>query len=141
MNLYKTTGILRYSIGNTGYKLVLEVCPDIAYYYRSLVPKSIILNGQRYKPHISIVRKETPVNLQFWGKYQNCPIEFEYSNNIYNGEIYYWLNAFSQKLEEIRLELGLPVSSPYTRPPGEYKKCFHITIGNIKAKGCNGQLL
>ena len=130
--LYKSTGILRYSIGNTGYNLIVGVCPDISYYYRSLVPKSIILNPQKYKPHISVVRKETPINLDFWGKYHNKTIEFEYSNYIYNGEVYYWLNAFSTKLEDIRLELGLPVSSPYTRPPGEYKKCFHCTIGNLK---------
>ena len=132
ITLYKSTGILRYSIGNTGYNLIVVVCPDISYYYHSLIPKSIILNTQRYKPHISIIRKETPINLDLWGKYQNKPINFEYSNYIHNGEVYYWLNAFSTELENIRLELGLPVSSPYTRPPGEYKKCFHITIANCK---------
>ena len=133
ITLYKSTGILRYSIGNTGYNLIVRVCPDISYLYRSLVPKSIILNLQKYKPHISVVRKETPVNLDMWGKYQNHKIDFEYSNYVYNGEVYYWLNAFSTELENIRLELGLPVSSQYTRPPGDYKKCFHITIGNLKS--------
>lgn len=134
LTLHKTTGFLRYSIGNTGHNLIVEVCPDISYYYRSLIPKAIStdLNGQRYLPHISVVRKETPINLDVWNKYQGKSLEFEYTNEIYSGEIYYWLNAFSTELEEIRAELGLPVTSPYTRPPGEYKKCFHITIANQK---------
>ena len=132
--LYKSKGILRYSIGHTGHNLVVAICPDISYLYRSLLPKaiSIDLNLQKYKPHISVVRKEMPLNLNVWGKYHNHKVDFEYSNYIYNGEVYYWLNAFSTELENIRLELGLPVSSQYTRPPGNYVKAFHITIGNLK---------
>jgi hypothetical protein len=127
MNLYKSTGILRY--GHE--KLIVEVDPGISAFYKSLIPKCYILNPQKYAPHISVVRHEQP-NMENWGKYDGQPVEFFYSNIVHRGTVYWWLNAFSNRLEEIRLELGLPVSSPYTRPPDGFEKCFHITLGNSK---------
>jgi hypothetical protein len=97
-----------------------------------MLPKSISTNRQLYKAHISVVRKEVPHNMDVWGKYEGQEIDFKYDNVIYSGNGYYWLNAFSVKLEEIRLELGLPVESLYTMPPDGFRKCFHITIGNKK---------
>jgi len=135
MNLYRSSGILKYSKERNNYKLILEVDPGIVLFYKSLIPKHIPINKQKYDPHISVVRKEIPKNLKFWRLHEEKEIEFEYSNTIYHGEIYWWLNAFSQELENIRIELGLPVSSEFTKPPSEkYIKCFHITIGNTKHK-------
>jgi hypothetical protein len=130
--LYNAIGKLDYKIVEVGYRLVVEVDQDIADFYRSLIPKSRCVNRQRYGAHISVVRHETPVNLDVWGKYQGEMVEFTYDSEIKWGTVYYWLNCFSKKLEEVRTELGLPVSSQYTRPPGSWVKCFHMTVGNNK---------
>lgn len=137
--LFWSSGPLRYTRNfncadgsYSGYKLNVMVDPGIVEYYRALVPKYVGLNGTRYPAHISVVRRETPKNPEFWGKYEGEEVKFAYSNAVHNGKIYFWLNAFSERLEEIRLELGLPVSTEYTRPPDGYTKCFHITLGNLK---------
>ena len=131
--IYPATGILHYSRGeHGGYRLVLNVDQQISEYYRSLIPKYISINKQRYNAHISVVRKETPIHLDFWGKYDGQEVEYFYSPIVHFGKVYCWLNVFSQRLEEIRLELGLPVSSEYTLPPEGFVKCFHMTLGNMK---------
>lgn len=129
MKLFQSSGILHYGEN----KLIVEVDRELAKYYFALVPKSINLQPQRYAPHISVVRKETPPNKQYWDKYEGEIIEFLYEPYVYNDEVYYWLNTFCNRLERIRLELGLPISSQYTRPPSGFDKCFHITIGNTKS--------
>lgn len=131
--IHPATGILHYSRGeHGGFRLVVNVDQQISEYYRSLIPKYISLNKQRYPAHISVVRKEVPVNLEFWEKYDGQEVEYFYSPIVCFGRVYCWLNVFSQRLEEIRLELGLPVSSEYTLPPEGFVKCFHMTIGNFK---------
>ena len=130
--LYTSTGILRYHYQGAGYKLAVDIDPEITRFYRSLIPKNIKTNPQMYDAHISVVRKEVPPNLEFWERYEGQEIEFLYSPIIYYGEVYVWLNCFSKRLEEIRLELGLPVDSPYTRPPSGLEKTFHSTICNLK---------
>ena len=134
MTLYKSSGILKYSIASYGYKLVMEIDKQISEYYRSLMPKYIKTNRQMYAPHVSVVRKEIPVNLQYWGKYEGEEVDFYYDNTVHYGKVYCWLNVFCKRLEEIRTELGLSVDSPYTLPPEETGcvKCFHTTIGNFK---------
>lgn len=129
IQLFKSEGTLHY--GST--KLIVRVDPGISYFYKSLIPKSIDVNPQKYKPHISVVRNETPVNMENWGKYENQKIEFSYSNQIYNGQVYWWLNAFSIELEKIRVELGLSIEEHYTQPPDGFNKCFHITLANCKS--------
>lgn len=131
--MFNSVGILRYSrLDNGDYKLIVEVDTEIVRYYRYLTPKWVVSNPQAYPAHISVVRKEEPVFLENWAKYDGHLVEFQYSSTVHSGTVYHWLNAFSTRLEEIRLELGLPVSSPYTRPPDNFSKCFHITIGNRK---------
>lgn len=131
--LLESKGVLRYKIVDVGYRLVVEADQQLADYYRALIPKYKNVNRQRYGAHISVVRKETPVNLDFWGKYEGLEIDFLYDTEVKWGTVYYWINCFSKKLEEIRTELGLPVSSQYTRPPDSFIKCFHLTIGNSKS--------
>lgn len=126
--LHKSVGVLRYS----GLNLRLDVDQGIVELYRALVPKSIVLNRQAYRAHISVVRHEIPPKMEFWRRHEGEKIEFFYNPHVYNGKVYYWLNAFCTRLEEIRLELGLPVSSQYTLPPEGFVKCFHITLGNQK---------
>ena len=132
MKSYPSDGHLRYSrTDDGGYKLIVEVHPTITAFYRTLVPRAIRLNMQRYPPHISVVRKEIPVNLDAWGKYEGEVVDFEYGSDIMHDDTYYWLNVYSPRLHEIRVELGLPPSSEWSRPP-DGADCFHSTIGNVK---------
>lgn len=126
--LFKSTGVLRYGYTH----LVLDVDQSIVEYYRSLLPKSLRTNPQKYDAHISVVRKESPSNIQFWGKHSGEEVEFEYAHDIRNGSVYFWIDAFSRRLEEIREELGLPVESLFITPPDGYRHVFHVTIANIK---------
>jgi hypothetical protein len=127
--MYKTTGVLIYS--DNPYKLIVQVDDEIGNYYRSLIPKYFNVKKGAYSSHISVIRNETPINLKYWAKYHGQEIPYEYDSYIYNGTVYYWLNAYSKDLEDIRIELGLENTSIYTRSPDE--KCrFHITLGNIK---------
>jgi hypothetical protein len=131
--LFNSTGILSYHRSEGGgYKLVVEADKEIGRYYRSLIPKWIRTNAQMYDTHISVVRKEVPPKAEHWGKYAGQPVEFQYENIIRQGKVYFWLNAFCVRLEEIRAELGLPVHSPYTLPPEGFSHCFHITVANVK---------
>lgn len=130
MELFTSTGTLRY--GKTVDYLVLDVDQGIVDYYRALMPKWIRTNRQMYPAHISVVRKENAINREFWGKYDGELIEFKYSNIVHSGTVYYWLNAWCDRLEAIRTELGLAVDSPYTRPPDGFEKTFHVTLGNTK---------
>lgn len=125
----KSSGTLIYS--ENPYKLIVDVDNEIGRYYRSLIPPTHRVQKPLYNSHISTVRNEMPVNLSVWGKYQNQTIEFEYEPFVYNGELYYWLNVYCQELEDIRLELGLQNTSPFTRSPNG-KHRFHITIANLK---------
>lgn len=129
--MFKSAGKLQYSINP--YKLIVEVDSELSNYYRAFIPPSIGINKPMFPPHISVVRNEMPSNLKAWNKYPDRFIIFEYEPEIYNDELYYWLNVYSKDLEEIRAELGLPPTSEITRSPdGRHK--FHITIGNLKNK-------
>jgi hypothetical protein len=130
--LFQSVAVLRYSIVDVGYRLVAEADQGLSDFYRSLIPRYKGVRRQRYGAHISVVRHEIPLNLDAWGKHDGEEIEFWYDNEIKWGKVYYWLNCFSKKLEEVRTELGLPVSSEYTRPPDSWVKCFHLTLGNVK---------
>jgi 2'-5' RNA ligase len=125
--LFNSSGFVRVSKE----KVIIDIDADIVNYYRSLIPKSITLNTQKYKPHISVVRKELfcPDKVK---KYDGQLIEFQYSHVIRNDNTYYWLDVFSLTLEQIRTDLGLVNQSLYIIPPKEYKHTFHITLGNKK---------
>ena len=129
-SLFTSAGTLHYS--EHGYKLAVDVDPEIVRYYRSFVPKHIKMNHQAYEPHISVVRKEVVPNLQFWRKYEGEQVVFQYSNFICFGELYVWLNVLCKRLEDIREELGLSRSSEITKPPEGFDWMFHCTLGNFK---------
>lgn len=129
--LFEETGTLKY--GKTK-RLVIEVPQGLADYYRSLIPKWKQVNKQAFPAHITVIRagKEFPTNKEVWGKHEGKEVAFSYEPHVYEGTVYYWLNCFCTELEEIRKELGLPVTSEYTLPPEGFVKCFHCTIGNKK---------
>jgi len=132
---YISTGILRYSYGHQGPKLILEVDDEIARSARSLLPRAILVQPPRYPAHITVVRNEQiPADrIANWGIYNNNHLDFSYSIDTIIGDIYYWKYAWCDRLVQIRRELGLPDSTEYTRPP-DNKQCFHITIGNCKPR-------
>lgn len=124
-------GTLKYS--DNPYKLIVEVEQSVSDYYKSLVPKYINLKKPAFSAHISVIRTEPIPLMEFWNKYDGEKVLFSYENVIYNDELYYWLNAYCPKLEEIREELGMPKTSNITYSP-DGKHRFHITIGNLKVK-------
>lgn len=132
--LFWSFGTLRYSTVESRYKLIVEVDDDLGNYYRTLIPKWYNVKRGRYSTHITVVRcyKEVPTNLESWGRHEGEEIEFFYSPFIQIGKVYSWLNVFCKRLEDVRKELGLSISSEYTRPPEGFLKCFHLTLGNSK---------
>jgi hypothetical protein len=131
--MFESVGTLHYEIKDANCKLIVRIDQAISNYYRSLIPKWIPNNPQAYPAHISVVRKEIPPHLQYWGKYEGEKITFWYEPTIHEGTVYFWLNVYCLRLEAIRTELGLPVHSPYTLPPEGFNKVFHTTIANKKA--------
>lgn len=116
------------SIGTVNYRnesVVLEVDPEISYYYQWwLQKKNIKFNKPFYSPHITIIRKGELFNDN--RKYQDQEIEFLYSSDIKQDETYIWLHVMpNQSLISIRLDNGLDWC--YDKLKGH-----HITLGNFK---------
>lgn len=127
---YPSFGALHFSLTDGTYKLIVDVDKEIVALARALSP--IKLNSTRYPPHISVIRHETPlVNLDSWGANEGVIVQFSYSPEVHDDGKYYWLNALSQDLINVRAEYGLPASSLKSRPP-DGTETFHITIGNTK---------
>lgn len=128
--MYSSTGILRYYDG----WLIALIDQELVRYYRNFLKRKILTNPQMYNAHISVIRKEViDTSNELWGKYEGKEISFYYDGIIRNGEIYYWVNCYSKELENIRAELGLENIDKYNPVlPGDYKKTFHFTIGNLK---------
>jgi len=105
---------------------ILQLPKDFARYYQYFLRKEthIVLNDPTFNAHVSIVRGESPPNMQAWKKYNNMPFYIEYEPEIVSFKdtkkagSYYCINFESKKLSDIREELGL---TPH--------KIFHITIG------------
>jgi hypothetical protein len=122
--MFESIGTLQYG---PGIKAIILIDQQIAEYYRTMIPKYMYAKPQMYPAHITVVRlnKESPANMQLWGKYQNNKITFCYDNTIRVDWKYYYLDAFSDQIGEIREELGLPKYR-------DRRTSYHITIGNIK---------
>jgi hypothetical protein len=130
---FHSSGLLVYSKPTPEtFKLIVEVDPDISHVARALAPKSAQLQPQRYPPHITVVRNEVPPKIDMWGALKGMEIEFDYSPIVHTDGRYYWLIVLAPKLHQIRVELGLPPSSKWTRPPDDMAECFHCTVGNTK---------
>lgn len=129
-----TNGILKYDPprGNmkrkTEFWCVLNITNDFVKYYQDLIKreKFITLCEPAWGAHMSIIRgeKPTPDKMHLWKKYQNQKFDVTYDLDIKTaidkrqpGEFYY-VDAFSEELMNIRAEIGLPVY-----------RTFHITIG------------
>lgn len=126
MKTYKAKGKLIYY---PTWWLVLYSDDEICKYYRKLVNLKcpwIKLNPPKHPAHISVIygQHEQPKNKEFWEKYENTEIEFDYEPFIIHDREYYWMKVTCQKIEDIRVELGLP--------PHHGGTPWHLTIGNLK---------
>jgi len=126
---------LRYSIDPIiGPKLIVDNFPaEVSAYYRSLIPKYLGAIAPRYKPHISVVRKDNILaeKMYIWGKYEAQEVSFVYGDQIKTDGLYFWLTVYSKQLEELREELGLPLWNEKEKPQG-FHQSFHVTIANMK---------
>jgi hypothetical protein len=133
--MYESTGTIQYRIcDETGNRsVVLWIDEQIVKYYRSFLDRRVFTKLQKYKAHISIVRKDTIEDLSNWGKYEGQTFKFYYDGIIKNGIEYYWIDAYSLDLEKVRSSLGLAFKSyPGRIPVTGFNTIFHFSIGNIK---------
>ena len=121
---FKSSGFLQYHGED---KLVLRVCYDLSEYYKWFIPFCMKYNRPRYPPHITVVRTgiETIQNKDKWKEHEGEKIPFLYDPYLYIDDTYIWLKAYSNELQKIRMELGLPAMRERF---GE----FHITVANRK---------
>ena len=118
--MYLSKGFLEYNDDYT--RLVLRIDQQIVDYYFSLIPDYKNVIRQRWDAHITVVRtgRDIVINKEYWKKH-NEVIEYNYDGIIRFGKVYYWIDAYSDNLNIIRQELGLPIRERY-----------HFTIGNVK---------
>jgi hypothetical protein len=105
---------------------ILECDPDYCKYYTKLWEweTGVKLHAPRWGSHCSVVKGEEPPNKEFWGRYQNQPVQFVYTpEELLTDGDYVWLRVLSQHLQDIRLEMGLS-QKPFNNAIG-----FHITVG------------
>ena len=128
--LFVSTGRLRYATDS--WWLVVDCDQVLADYYLALMPKAWYAQRGRYPAHITVSRNEEPPNKEHWKKYDGQLLEFFYLPGLKQGKIYFWLDIYCKKLEEIRLELGLQVINLFEPPLPGFRKRFHMTIANTK---------
>ena len=126
MITYKAKGKLIYY---PSWWLVLYTDNEICKYYRSLMFlefKHLKINAPKHEAHISIIYgdREEPLNKHFWGKYKDEEIDISYDPFIIQDREYFYMRVYCTRIEDIRVELGLP--------PNHEDTPWHITIGNTK---------
>lgn len=123
-----SVGVLRYSHGTQGARVVVECDWGISQLTRALIPKYYHVVPQKYAPHITVVRHERP-NMREWKRYEGRLVKFLYDPWVYNDRTYWWLSVSCDFLKRVRTELGLP---PTRFTPQDAAGGFHMTVGNNK---------
>lgn len=131
--MFTSKGKLEYD-DKEGFRVVLKVDQDLSNYYRALTPLYYRVFKPRWAAHITVVRPEYDVypKIRYWEDHAGEEIEFIYDPYVLNGNGYYWINAWSKRLEEIRIELGLQNVSKYALRPAGYDKTFHVTVAKYE---------
>jgi hypothetical protein len=84
------------------------------------------LNPSKHGAHITVIagkyEKPNEEHEPFWNKYQDENVDFSYSPEINSNGEYFWAPVECKRIEDIRVELGLPPKIIYP---------WHLTIGNI----------
>jgi hypothetical protein len=126
-------GTLLCEEGTEGFKIYVAIDPELGRLYRSLIPKYLNPQPTRYPPHITVVRREgTPARWR-WRRFDGAQVVFLYDPEVQYDNTYFWLNCWSEFLLDVRMHLGLPDHTQYTRPPSG-EECFHCTVANSKQK-------
>jgi hypothetical protein len=128
---HKSQAVVKYG---PAMQAVARIDQGISDFYRSLIPKAYGVQPQAWPAHITIVRKgkETPTKMDAWGKHEGRTIEFTYDTTIQTDGTYFWLNAWSEEVGDIREELGLPRYRDDSAFGGVSRQEYHITLGNVK---------
>ena len=101
---FQSTGIIKY----INKWIIVECDDDLARYYRKQLNQKA-LTPPPFGSHITVVAGdyETPTRPEFWNKYVDQAIEFEYEPQILSLDRYHWVTVYCEKLLDIREELGL----------------------------------
>ncbi len=129
--VFISSGPLRYSVSPEGFKLIVEVDPEITRLARALVPSHLYPQPTRYAAHITVVRKETPSRPEAWGAFEGREAVFSYTPEVAHDDAHFWLCCWSPFLLSVRYGLGLPLMTALTRPPSG-QDCFHITVATAR---------
>lgn len=126
---FDSEGKLEYGPGR---RAVVWVDQGISDFYRKLIPKYYYAQPQMYPAHITVVRLrlETAEKLDAWNKYNLEVVPFVYDNEVHFDGTYFYLNVQSDRIGDIREELGLPRFR--FGDLGAEKRCYHVSIGNVK---------
>ena len=124
-------GKLRYSPTLNGgrqekYWLILDCDPTIGEYYRCLYRNHF--HGCRkllrpsWREHVTVIRNEEPTkNQDLWLKYDGQIVQFNYTPEVVDNEVYFWLEVDCEQLLDIREEYGLPRDPEFA---------LHLTVGS-----------
>lgn len=102
---------------------LLECDEDIAKYYAWHMKKyGVEVNpANLWGVHVSVLKGETPPNIQAWRKYEGYEVEFHYNHLIrFDNGKHAWVDVYSEDLSAIREEFGFPA-----------KPWYHLTIGRL----------
>lgn len=138
--MFTSKGKLHYE-DDGEYRLILKLNQDLVNYYLRLIPPIFGVGRQGWAAHITVVRPgvDTVGKIRYWGDYENEEVEFIYSPYLENGRGFYWFNAWSKRLEQVRTELGLFNVSKYPLIPKGYDKTFHCTVGRYTEIFASGE--
>ncbi len=104
--------------------LILKTDEGLVDYYQHWIKHHYDVGFERtvWGSHISVIRKEEPPTREAWKKYEGEEIPFTYTNQVYRVHWFFCINVQSARLEDIRLELGLPKLPRFG---------FHLTVGRL----------
>lgn len=105
--------------------IILKTDEGIVDYYKHWIRKhyDVKFENTIWGSHISVNRGVVPPKKELWNKHKGEMVEFTYTNRVYRvNDIFFCVDAYSTRLEEIRLELGLSKQPNYG---------FHLTIGRL----------
>lgn len=104
--------------------LILKTDEELIRYYQSYIKKIYDVKFEKttWGSHISVNRGVEPPNKKDWNKYKGEIIPFTYSHKVERVHWFFYVDAYSKRLEDIRKELGLSKLPPCG---------FHITIGRV----------
>ena len=123
--IHSSTGDLVYLVeDNILRRCVLEIPRGISEYYYCMIDKKYNCMRLKYPPHITILRTKVEgqilvKDLSLFRKFSK--MNFSYDHKVYSTHNRFYLDAWSEDIENLRVELGLgPFREGFDR--------YHISI-------------